>query len=252
MAILRANIAKLLYKGVNTVFGLAYSELPEEWPAAFDMEKSDKAFEEDVLATGFGAAVVKEEGSDYTFDDARTAWAARYNHDTIGLGFIITEEAIEDDLYGVTVPKFGKALARSFVQTKEIKAASVLNNGFSAFVGGDGVAMLSTSHPTVGAGTFANTFSTQADLSEASLEDMLILIRKTKDDRGIPVALRPLRLIISPDNIFNATRLTRSDLRPDTANNDINAIKAKGIFTSDASVLTRLTDPDAWFVKTDC
>jgi len=247
----RSNIVKLLQQGVNAVFGLAYAEIPEEWPMVFDMSNSAKAFEEDVLATGFGAAVVKEEGSDFTFDEARTAWAARYTHNTIGLGFIVTEEAIEDDLYNVVVPKYGKAIARSFRQTKEIYAASVLNNGFTTFLTGDGVALFSTAHPTVGAGNFANMLATPADLSETSLEDMLILIRKCKDDRGIPIALRPLRLIIPPDEEYNAIRLTKSDQRTGTADNDINAIKAKGIFRTDPAVLTRLTDPDAWFIKTD-
>ena len=252
MAMTRAQFAKQLQQGLNTVWGLEYRSHPEEWRKVFQVETSKKAFEEDQLVTGFGAAVVKPEGSAITYDEANEAWTSRYTNETIALAFSITEEAIDDNLYMQMGSKYAKALARSMQHTKEIKCAAVLNNATSAsFLGGDGKALLASDHPLAGGGTFSNMLATPADLSEASLEDILIQIRKAKDDRGIPVALRAVDLVIPPDLEFVACRILDSSLRTNTADNDVNAINKKGIFGRDPVVITRLTDTDQWFVKTD-
>lgn len=252
MAMTRAQFAKQLQEGLNTVWGLEYQSHPEEWKKIFKVENSKKAYEEDVLTTGFGAAVVKPEGSAFTYDDAAEAWTSRYSHETIALGFQITSEAVEDNLYMSAGAKLSRALARSMQHTKEIKCAAVLNNGFSSsFLGGDGVALFSASHPLAGGGTFSNLLSTPADLSEASIEEILIQIRKAKDDRGIPVALKAVDLIIPPELEFIACRILDSTLRTNTADNDINALNRKGIFGRDPVIITRLTDPDFWAIKSD-
>lgn len=253
MAIInRSQFAKELQLGLNAVWGLEYNSYPEEWARVFKTETSKKAFEEDVLTTGFGAAVVKPEGASITYDDASEAWTSRYNHETVALAFAITQEAIEDNLYMSMGAKYAKALARSMVHTKEIKGAAVLNNGFSgSYLGGDGVALFSASHPLTGGGVQSNLLATPADIAEASIEDLLVLIRKAKDDRGIPVALKATELIIPPELEYVATRLLDSTLRTNTADNDINAINKKGIFGRDPIVVTRLTDSNAWFIKTD-
>jgi len=241
-----------LQEGLHTVFGLEYSQHPEEWRQIFDVQNSSKAFEEDVLMTGFGAAVKKTEGASVTYDQALEGWSARYQHDTIALAFSITEEDIEDNLYMSKGAKFSKALARSMQHTKEIKGAAILNNGFSgSYVGGDGVSLLNASHPIVGGGVQSNLLATPADLSESAIEDLLIQIRRAKDDRLLPISLMPKDIIIPPEEEYNATRILRSVLRVGTGDNDINAIKAKGIFTKDPILITRLTDSDAWFIKTD-
>jgi hypothetical protein len=252
MAMTRAQFAKQLQQGLNTVWGLEYRSHPEEWRKVFSVENSKKAFEEDQLVTGFGAAVVKPEGSSITYDEANEAWTSRYTHETIALAFSLTEEAIDDNLYMQMGAKYAKALARSMQHTKEIKCASILNNATSgSFLGGDGKSLLATDHPLAGGGTQSNKLATPADFSEASLEDILIQIRKAKDDRGIPIALRAVDLIIPPELEYTACRILDSSLRTNTADNDVNAINKKGIFGRDPVVITRMTDGDMWLVKTD-
>jgi hypothetical protein len=248
----RSQFAKELQKGLNTVFGLDYRQYPEEWRKIFESSSSDKAFEEDVLVTGFGAAPVKAEGASTAYDEGAEAWTSRYTHETVALQFAITEEAIEDNLYMQTGAKYAKALARSMQHTKEIKAASVLNNGFnSSFVGGDGKSLFATDHPLAGGGSTSNMLTTPADFSETALEDILIQIRTAKDDRGIPIALVPKLVCVPPQLEYVAIRVLASTLRSGTPDNDINAIKSKNIFSTMPHVITRLTDPDFWFVKTD-
>lgn len=253
MAINRSAINKQLQVGLNAVWGLEYKQYPEEWRMVFDVNTSKKAFEEDVLMTGFGSAVVKSEGSDVTFDSAAEAWTARYTHDTLALAFNLTEEALEDNQYMQMGTKLTKALAKAMVSAKEIKGASILNFGFDAgHLGGDGVPLFSASHPTVGGGLQSNLLGTPADLSETSMEDLLTQMRLAKDDRGLPVALKAKDLVIPPNLIFTATRLLESTLRPGTPDNDVNAINKRNFFGKMAVDVTRLSDPDAWFIKSDC
>jgi len=248
----RAQFARQLQEGLDTVWGLEYNSHPEEYKQVFKIENSKKAYEEDQLTTGFGAAVVKPEGTAITYDDAAEAWTSRYVHDTIALGFQITQEAIEDNLYMTMGAKYSKALARSMAHAIEIKTASILNNGFSSsYTGGDGVALFSASHPLAGGGTFSNLLATPADFSETALEDLLIQIRKCKDDRGIPIALRATDIVIPPELEYIASRILNSTQRPGSPDNDINAINRKGIFGRDPIIVTRITDPDMWAVKTD-
>ena len=252
MTMKRTDFPKGLEEGLNAHFGLEYKEHMEEWRGCYDVETSDKAFEEDQLITGFGAAQVKVEGDTVAYDDGQEGWTARYTHETIALAFRITEEAVEDHLYYRLGPKYARALARAMQHTKEIKGAAVFNNATTAgYTGGDAKTLLATDHPLLGGGTFSNKLSTPADLSETSIEDLLIQIRKAVDDRSVPIALRPKSLIIPPDLEYTATRLLRSVLRTGTGDNDINAIKSLGIFKSDPMVVTRLTDADAWFIRTD-
>lgn len=253
MAMTRASFKKQLQEGLNTNFGLAYSEHPLECTQIFDIEMSRKAFEEDQLLAGFGEAPVKAEGKGVFHDNSEEGWTARYTHETIAMAFSITEEAEEDGLYGKLGAKYSKALGRSMRETKEIKGANVLNNGFdSSFLGGDGVELFSLLHPLQGGGTFANELTTPADLSETSLEEVLIAIRKFRDDRGLFIAVKPTKLIIPPELEYEAYRIVKSTDRSGTADNDTNAIRSKGIFSNDPAVITRLTDADAWFVRTDC
>lgn len=253
MPINRGSIKKQLQEGLNAVFGLEYRRYPEEWRKCFDVEtESRKAYVEDVLMTGFGAAPVKAEGAGVAYDSAAEGYVSRYVFETIALAFAITEEAEEDGLYGSLGSKLSKALARSMQHTKEVKCANVYNNGFSAsYPGGDAVALFSTAHPTR-SGNQSNMLATPADLTETSLEDMLILIGNAQDDRGLPLALRAERLLIPDELQFVAQRLLFSDLRPDSANNDINAVKNSGLLSGGFAVNHRFTDPDAWFIKTDC
>jgi len=246
----RAQFAKLLNEGLNTVLGLEYKKHPEEWRGCFETGSSTKAFEEDQLVTGFGAASVKAEGAGVKFDEAQQGWTARYTHETIALAFGITQEAIEDNLYMSMGSKYAKALARSMQHTKVIKGAAVFNN-VATDLGGDGVALFSDSHPLVGGGTFSNVLATPADLSESALEDILIMIRKSVDDRNIPIALRAKDLIIPAELEYVAHRILRSNLRSGTADNDANAMKDMGIFKGAPKVLTRLTSDSDWFVRTD-
>jgi hypothetical protein len=253
MTMLRTTFPRDLLPGLNAHFGMAYRDMPEEWRLLFDVESSKKAFEEDVLSVGFGAAPVKAEGASIAYDDGAQGWVSRYVHETIALAFAITEEAVEDNLYEALGPKYAKALARALKHTKEIKAAAVLNNGFSSsYVGGDGVALLSTAHPLYGGGTYSNILATPADLSETAIESLLIQIRKAKDDRGVPIALSAKFLVVPPELEYTSIRLTRSDLRTGTPDNDINAIKAKGVFNKAPVIITRLTSPTNWFIRTDC
>jgi hypothetical protein len=258
MAMNRAAFRAELQEGLNSVFGLEYKSHKEEWKQVFKVENSDKAFEEDLLVTGFGAAEIKPEGSGVAYDEAFEGWKARYDHRTVALAFSITEEAIEDNLYMKMGQKYARALARSMIHTKEIHGASILNNAFNAaFPIGDGKAFLAIDHPLIGGGVASNMLATPADMAEASIESLLIQIRKAKDDRGIPIALTPTDLIIPPEEEFNAVRLLESTLRPGlqagatAALNDVNAINRKSIFGKEPIIITRLSDPDAWFIKTD-
>jgi hypothetical protein len=235
------------------LFGLEYDSYPAEYAPVFESNTSQKAFEEDVLLTGFGAAPTKDEGAGISYDAASQQWTARYQHETVALAFSITEEAEEDGLYGSIASRYTKALARSMATTKEIKAANILNNATSTtdpYGGGDGVAMLSTSHPTQN-GNQSNTLSTAADLSETSLESMLINIADMKDDRGLRIAAQGTMLIIPTAYSFVAERLLESQLRTGTADNDLNAIKSGGYLPQGYHVMRRLTDSDAFFIKTD-
>lgn len=249
----RAQFKKSLQDGINTHFGLEYRRYEQEWREFFDMETSSKAYEEDVLMYGFGAAPVKAEGAGVTYDQGGEAWAARYTNETIALAFRITEEAEEDFLYGSLAAKYGPALARSMVHTKEIKGANILNNGHDTnYTGGDGKPLFSTTHPLAGGGTFSNKLATAADLSDTALEDAINQIEGFTDDRGIPIATMARKLIIPKELQFTAERILYSTNRPGTADNDINALKSKGILPDGYCVNHRLTDTDAWYVKTDC
>ena len=260
MAINRASISKELLPGLNAVFGLEYGEVDNEHAPLFDTENSDRAFEEEVLFTGFGSAPVKGEGAAVTYDDAQESYTARYTHETVALGFAITEEAMEDNLYDTFAKLRAKALARAMANTKQVKAADVFNNGFSAsYVGGDGVALFSASHPTIGAGNQSNLLSA-ADLSEASLETALISISKIKDDRGILVGAQAVSLHIPSDLVFTADQILNSTLSTTTVvnsttgvtnTNDINSIRNQGLLPKGYFVNRRFTDTNAFFIKTD-
>ena len=249
MAMNRANFAKMLEPGLNTLFGLEYDSYPAEYEAVFESNTSQKAFEEDVLLSGFGNAPTKSEGSAVSYDAASQQWTARYQHETIALAFSITEEAEEDGQYGSIASRYTKALARSMASTKEIKAANVLNNATSTN-GGDGVPLLSTSHPTQN-GNQSNILATAADLSEVSLEAILIQIADMKDDRGLRIAAQGTKLVIPTAYTFVAERLLESQLRVGTADNDINAIRNGGYLPQGYHIMRRLTDSDQWFVQTD-
>ena len=252
MAMNRAQFAKMLEPGLNTLFGLEYDSYPPEYTPVFDQNTSKKAFEEDVLLTGFGNAPTKDEGAAISYDTASQQWTARYQHETIALAFSITEEAEEDGLYGSIASRYTKALARSMAATKEIKAATILNNATTAgvYAGGDGVSLLSTSHPTQ-SGNQSNTLATAADLSETSLESLLIQIADMKDERGLRIAAQGTMLIIPTAYTFTAERLLETQLRTGTADNDINAIRSGGYLPQGYHIMRRLTDSDQFFIKTD-
>lgn len=249
MAMNRASFAKMLEPGLNTLFGLEYDSYPAEYEAVFESNTSQKAFEEDVLLAGFGNAPTKSEGSAVSYDAASQQWTARYQHETIALAFSITEEAEEDGQYGSIASRYTKALARSMASTKEIKAANILNTATTAN-GGDGAPLLSAAHPTQ-AGNQSNILATPADLSEVSLEAILIQIADMKDDRGLRVAAQGTQLIIPTAYTFVAERLLESQLRTATADNDINAIRQGGYLPQGYHIMRRLTDSDQWFVQTD-
>ena len=252
MAISRQQLAKELEPGLNALFGLEYQNYENQHTEIFDTETSDRAFEEEVMLSGFGEAQVKSEGSAVSFDDANESFTARYTHETIALAFAITEEAIEDNLYDRIATRYTKALARSMAQTKQIKAANVLNNGFSSsFPGGDGKELFATDHPTQSAGSLANELSTSADLSETSLEQAMIDIAAFKDERGFKIAARGLKLIIPSELQFTAERILKSPARVGTADNDLNALSSKGMLPQGYVVNNYLTDTDAFFIKTD-
>lgn len=248
----RTDFRRQLQEGLNTVFGLEYDQYREEWRDIFDVETSAKAYEEDVLMVGLGAAPVKPEGTAIAYDDGGESYVARYNHETVALGFSVTEEAEEDGLYGSVGQKMARSLARSLLQTKEVKGANILNNGFSSsFTGGDGVALYSTAHPLFGGGTLQNKLTTPADLAEASLEEMAILIADWTDDRGIPMSAQIEKLILPNELQFVAARILMSPYQPDTGDNNINALFKLGTIRQGFTINHRLTDPDAWFLKTN-
>jgi len=252
MAISRAQLLKELLPGLNALFGLEYARYGEEHKEIYETETSERSFEEETKLSGFSAAPVKNEGSAIQYDNAQEAWTTRYNHETIALGFSITEEAIEDNLYDSLSARYTKGLARAMAYTKQIKAAAVLNNGYSAqYVGGDGVPLFSTSHPLVNGGTNGNTPTTQTDLNETSLEAAVIAIAAWTDERGLLIAAKPKKLIIPPALQFVATRLLETSLRVGTNNNDINAIKNNGSIPEGYAINHYLTDTSAWFLTTD-
>tara|TARA_R100001126_G_scaffold102379_1_gene86225 strand:- start:1307 stop:2215 length:909 start_codon:yes stop_codon:yes gene_type:complete len=252
MAISRAQLAKELEPGLNALFGLEYQRYEQEHAEIYDTENSERAFEEEVMLSGFGSAPVKSEGAAVAFDDANEAFTARYNHETIALAFSITEEAIEDNLYDRLSSRYTKALARSMANTKQVKAASVLNNAFDSTVtGGDGVSLCNASHPLTNGSTFRNQPSTAADLNETSLENALIDISGFVDERGLRVSVRGTKLIIPSNLQFIADRILESTLRPGTADNDINAVRNMGMLPEGYVVNHYLLDTDAFFIKTD-
>jgi hypothetical protein len=252
MAISRSQLLKELLPGLNALFGLEYKRYGEEHKEIYETEASERSFEEETKLSGFSAAPVKNEGGAISYDNAQEAFTARYTHETIALGFSVTEEAIEDNLYDSLSARYTKALARAMSYTKQVKAASVLNNGFSSsYLGGDGVALFSTAHPLVSGGTNSNTFSTQSDLNETSLEAATIQIAAWTDERGLLIAAKPRKLVIPPALMFVATRLLETTLRVGTTNNDINAIKNNGTVPEGYSVNHFLTDTNAWFLLTD-
>jgi len=252
MAISRAQLLKELLPGLNALFGMEYARYGEEHKEIYETETSERSFEEETKLSGFSAAPVKNEGSAIAYDNAQEAWTTRYNHETIALGFSITEEAIEDNLYDSLSARYTKGLARAMAYTKQVKAASVLNNGFSsAYVGGDGVALFSTAHPLVSGGTNSNTPTTQADLNETSLESAVIQIAGWTDERGLLIAAKPKKLIVPPSLQFVATRLLETKLRVGTNNNDINALENNGSIPEGYTQNHFLTDVNAWFLTTD-
>lgn len=250
MAISRAQLLKELLPGLNALFGLEYKKYSEEHKEIFETESSDRSFEEETKLSGFGAAPVKAEGASIAYDNAQEAYTARYNHETIAMGFSITEEAIEDNLYGSLSSRYTKALARAMAYTKQVKGAAILNTAFTATYG-DGVALCSTSHPLVGGGVNANKPATDADLNETSLEAAVIAISAWTDERGLLIAARPKKMIIPPALQFTATRLLETELRVGTADNDLNAIKTNGSIPEGYRINHYLTDSDAWFLLTD-
>lgn len=250
MPINRASNPKELEPGLNALFGVEYKRYENEHAEIFDTFTSDRAYEEDVLIPGFGAAPTKAEGASIAYDTTSEGWAAKYSHETVALAFAITEEAVEDNLYDKLATRYTKALARSMAHTKQVKAANILNNAFSgSFLGGDGVALASTAHPLKDGGTLGNRPSVDADLSDTAIENALIEIAGWTDDRGIPAALNGRKLIIPRQSIFIADRILGSELRSGTSDNDKNVLK--GIFPDGYVVNHRLTDPDAWYIKTD-
>jgi len=254
MAISRAQLLKELLPGLNALFGLEYARYGEEHKELFDTESSERSFEEETKLSGFSAAPVKNEGQAIAYDNAQEAWTSRYNHETIALGFSLTEEAIEDNLYDSLSARYTKGLARAMSYTKQVKAASIINNGFtnaSAYYGGDGVPLFSTAHPLVNGATNSNTPSTQADLNETSLENAVIQIAAWTDERGLLIAAKPRKLIIPPAQMFVATRLLETSLRVGTTDNDVNALKNNGSIPEGYSVNHFFTDANAWFLCTD-
>ena len=252
MAISRAQLLKELLPGLNALFGLEYQKYGEEHTEIFETETSERSFEEETKLSGFGQAPVKDEGSSISYDNAQEAYTARYTHETIALGFSITEEAVEDNLYDSLSSRYTKALARAMAYTKQTKAAAVLNNGFNAsFAGGDGKALFATDHPLVSGGTNSNEPATPADLNETSLEASVIQIAAWTDERGLLIAAKPSKLIIPPSLMFVATRLLDTEGRVGTADNDLNALRSNGAIPGGYTVNHFLTDDDAWFLTTD-
>ena len=253
MAISRAQLVKELEPGLNALFGLEYKQYENQSAEIYTTESSDRAFEEEVMLSGFANAAVKPEGQGVTYDDAQETFTARYTNETIALAFAITEEAIEDNLYDRLASRYTKALARSMAQTKQVKAASPLNNGLPTtdnYDSGDAVSLFSTAHPTI-AGVFSNTLTTQADLNETSLEQALIDIAALTDERGLKIAAKAVKMIIPSALQFTAERLMKSAGRVGTADNDINAVKSLGMVPQGYRVNNYLTDTDSWYITTD-
>jgi hypothetical protein len=252
MAISRAQLLKELLPGLNALFGLEYARYGEEHKEIYETEKSERSFEEETKLAGFSAAPVKNEGSAIAYDNAQEAFTSRYNHETIALGFSITEEAVEDNLYDSLSARYTKALARGMAYTKQVKAAAVINNGFSAnYIGGDGVSLFSTAHPLVNGGTNSNRPTTGADLNETSLEAAVIQIAGWTDEKGLLIAAKPRKLIIPVNLMFVATRLLETSLRVGTTDNDINALKNNGSIPEGYTVNHFLTDANGWYLTTD-
>ena len=251
MAISRAQLVKELEPGLNALFGLEYKNYENQHTQIYSVESSDRAFEEEVMESGFGEAPVKSEGSGVSYDQAQEVYTARYTHETIALAFSLTEEAVEDNLYDRLSARYTKALARSMAQTKQIKAAAVLNGAFTTSIGGDGIVLCATNHPTLSGPNLSNTLATPADLSETSLEQSLIDIAAFTDERGLKIAVQGLKLIIPKELMFTADRIMKSTLRVGTADNDVNAIRNMGMVPQGYVVNNFLTDPDAFFIKTD-
>jgi len=259
MAISRAQLLKELLPGLNALFGMEYARYGEEHKEIYETEKSERSFEEETKLAGFAAAPVKNEGSAIAYDNAQEAFTARYNHETIALGFSITEEAIEDNLYDSLSARYTKALARAMAYTKQVKAAAVINNGFNgAYPGGDGVSLFGNNsggarvgHPLVGGGVNYNSPTTGVDLNETALENAVIQIAAWTDERGLLIAAKPRKMVIPPSLMFVAKRLLDTELRVQTADNDINAIKQMGAIPEGYTVNHFFTDPNAWFLTTD-
>ena len=251
MAISRAQLLKELLPGLNALFGMEYGRYDDEHTQVYDSESSDRSFEEEVKLSGFGAAPVKGEGAAISYDAAQESFVARYNHETVAMGFSITEEAMEDNLYDSLSARYTKSLARAMAHSKQVKAMEPLNNGFDTYQSGDGVTMFSTAHPLVSGGTNSNRPGTAVDLNETSLEAAVIQIGKWTDERGLLIACKPRKLIIPSDLQFVAQRILTTELRPGTADNDTNALRVMGVVPDGHSVNHYLTDPDAWFLMTD-
>jgi hypothetical protein len=254
MAISRAQLLKELLPGLNALFGLEYARYGEQHKELYETETSERSFEEETKLSGFSAAPVKNEGQAIAYDNAQEAWTTRYNHETIALGFSITEEAVEDNLYDSLSARYTKGLARAMAYTKQVKAAAVINNGFtnsSQYYGGDGVPLFSTAHPLTGGGTNSNRPTTGADLNETSLEAAVIQIAAWTDERGLLIAAKPKKLIVPPALQFVATRLLETSLRVGTADNDINALKNNGSVAEGYTVNNFLTDSNGWYLTTD-
>jgi len=252
MATSRAQLLKELLPGLNALFGLDYKTYPEQHKEIYEIESSERSFEEEVKLAGFSAAGVKNEGSAVEYDSGQEVWTARFTHETIARGFSLTEEAIEDNLYDSLSVRYTKALTRAMYYTKQTKAAAILNNGFNAaYAVGDGVALFSTQHGLASGGVNSNTAATPTDLNEAAIEAATIQIQQWTDERGLLIAANPVKLIVPPSLQFVATRLLETQQRVGTADNDINAIKFNGVISQGYTVNNFLTDPDAWFLKTD-
>ena len=252
MAISRAQLLKELLPGLNALFGLEYARYGEEHKEIYETETSERSFEEETKLSGFSAAPVKNEGQAIRYDNAQEAWTARYNHETIALGFSLTEEAIEDNLYDSLSARYTKGLARAMAYTKQVKAAAVVNNGFNnGYQGGDGVSLFNTAHPLVNGATNGNTPTVAADLNETSLENAVIQIAAWTDERGLLIAAKPKKLIVPPALQFVATRLLETELRVGTTDNDINAIKNNGSIPEGYTINHFLTDTNGWYLTTD-
>ena len=252
MAISRAQLLKELLPGLNALFGMEYARYGEEHKEIYETETSERSFEEETKLSGFSAAPVKNEGAAIAYDNAQEAWTARYTHETIAMGFSITEEAVEDNLYDSLSSRYTKALARGMAYTKQVKGAYVLNNAFTGGpTYGDGQVLCSTAHPLVSGGTNSNRPSTGADLNETSLENAVIQIAGWTDERGLLIAAKPRKLVVPPNLMFTATRLLQTELRVATADNDVNALKMMGSIPEGYTVNHFLTDTNAWFLTTD-